>query len=97
MTDPKRTVKAKNVTFEDTQEIGNPGDSEGHPTILRFACPGCGKVGGIGISHPKQKHTWAIESGDPLNPETLTLSPSIHCVGCCQWHGYLRNGVYESC
>lgn len=27
--------------------------------------------------------------------ETVTLSPSIHQVG--HWHGYLRNGVVESC
>lgn len=27
--------------------------------------------------------------------ETLTLSPSIHCVG--HWHGWLQNGVLTSC
>lgn len=27
--------------------------------------------------------------------ETLTLSPSIHCVG--HWHGWLQNGVLVSC
>lgn len=32
-------------------------------------------------------------TGDTI--ETLTLSPSIHCVG--HWHGWLRNGVLESC
>jgi len=26
---------------------------------------------------------------------TLTLSPSIHAVG--HWHGWLKNGVLESC
>ena len=27
--------------------------------------------------------------------ETLTLSPSVHQVG--HWHGWIRNGVVESC
>ena len=27
--------------------------------------------------------------------ESLTLTPSIHAVG--HWHGWLRNGVLESC
>lgn len=27
--------------------------------------------------------------------ETLTLSPSIHCVG--HWHGWLKDGVLVSC
>lgn len=32
-------------------------------------------------------------TGDTI--ETLTLSPSIHCVG--HWHGWLKNGVLTSC
>lgn len=37
---------------------------------------------------------WHLE-GDPRQPETLTLSPSIHLIG--QWHGFLRGGKLESC
>ena len=29
--------------------------------------------------------------------ETLTLSPSVQRVGGCEYHGWLRNGVFESC
>lgn len=37
--------------------------------------------------------TYWQRTGDTF--ETLTLSPSIHAVG--HWHGWLRNGVVESC
>lgn len=74
---------------------------------LMFACPGCAGWGSIACGKPKPTDgindqvvkgpTWEIVSGSLDDPETLTLSPSIHCVGCCGWHGYLRNGVFESC
>lgn len=34
-------------------------------------------------------------TGDPSDPKTLSLSPSLHLKG--YWHGYLRNGRLESC
>ena len=65
---------------------------------LIFACPGCGRIGSIRVGSPKPPSPgWEIQAGDQLRPETLTLSPSIHCVGCCGWHGYLRSGVFVSC
>lgn len=68
-----------------------------YPDHLIFACPGCGKIGSIVCTHPKSPNSWDIESGNLQDPATLTLSPSIHCVGCCGWHGYLRNGEFQSC
>jgi hypothetical protein len=66
---------------------------------LSFACPGCGRWGGVIAGHPKPpvKPSWDIIGGKLSDPTTLTLSPSIHCIGCCGWHGYLKNGVFESC
>lgn len=69
-----------------------------YPDHLLFACPGCGRFGSIPAKPgEKQAGAWKIESGELKEPTGLTLSPSIHCVGCCDWHGYLKNGVYESC
>ncbi len=69
--------------------------------MLLFACPGCGRSGAIRAAHPKPPNgsgaTWDITGGSLDDITTLTLSPSINCVGCCGWHGYLKNGVFESC
>lgn len=66
---------------------------------LLFACPGCGRMGSIRASHPKSGDppSWDITAGSLLEPEALTLSPSIHCIGCCGWHGHLTAGVFVSC
>ena len=102
--DPKRTV-AVVCTNEAWPEDGytSPGsvfiDNEKvYKDHLLFACPGCGLMGSIPISPPpKQDHSWMVVSGDPLKPETLTLAPSIDCVGCCKWHGHLVDGLFKSC
>lgn len=105
MTDPKRTVKATRT--DDAWPDGDraaPGAVfiDRDPTYkdhLLFACPGCGRMGSIRAD--KQKHangpSWQIVAGELTEPESLTLSPSINCVGCCGWHGFLKNGVFESC
>lgn len=63
-----------------------------------FACPGCGRMGSIRATHPKSDDppSWDIVEGKLTEPEGLTLAPSIHCVGCCGWHGFLRKGVFKS-
>ena len=67
------------------------------PYALEFDCP-CGtKCTWVRVYLPiegRAQHsvTWAA-TGDTF--ETLTLSPSIHAPG--HWHGWLRNGVLESC
>lgn len=78
-----------------------PGACEPHVgdqdnSFLTFACPGCGQVGGILVGHPKPQHSpsWDVAGGSLADPLTLTLNPSINCVGCCGWHGYLRGGVF---
>ena len=103
--DPKRTVAAT-VTTEYPTSPAAPGlcytpsgpGWEG-PPVLVFACPGCGQVGGIrvGEDKPEPSPSWKIESGKREDAASLTLSPSINCVGCCGWHGYLTAGVFRSC
>lgn len=59
---------------------------------LVLACPGCGKVAGMAVGDPKPSASpsWLI-TGPPAAP---TLHPSVNCVGCCGWHGWLKNGVF---
>lgn len=104
-TDAKRTVPAT-TTDEAWPEDGYaaPGavyiDREStYKDHLLFACPGCGRMGSIRATHPKDKDSpsWDIVAGTLIEPSTLSLVPSINCVGCCGWHGYLTNGVFVSC
>lgn len=96
---PKRT-NVPAVLVPEYRDGLEPGSCVWHPerNRLSFACPGCGLFGGIlcGKPKPAERPSWDIVKGDPADPSTLTLSPSIHCVGCCGWHGYLQNGVFNS-
>lgn len=103
--DPKRTVAAT-VTPEYPDSPAAPGLCYAPPVgggwsqpMLVFACPGCGQVGGIrvGEDKPEPSPSWKIEFGKREDATSLTLSPSINCVGCCGWHGYLTAGVFRSC
>lgn len=99
-TDPKRTdLRATPTTF-DTGD-GYPGSAEpgafefvGYSTLV-LACPGCGHVSAMRVGNPKPllSPSWEL-GGTPTAP---TLRPSINCVGCCGWHGYLTDGVFRSC
>jgi len=56
-----------------------------------YVCPcGCGRIGAIPI-RPAESPSWAWDG----NRDAPTLNPSVHDVG--HWHGWLRNGVWESC
>ena len=94
----KRTVPMKPHDGEwDDDGYTEPGLAHHHTEgpyagLLRFACPGCGRIGAINVSSPKTPQSWLIEQLEPL-----TLSPSIHCIGCCGWHGFLTNGTFVSC
>lgn len=65
----------------------------GGTIAIHFANPIDGKsqLSWSGESRPNE--TFWQRTGETF--ETLSLSPSIHCVG--HWHGWLRNGVLESC
>lgn len=102
--DRKRTdLPATMATFEPADgcfpEYAAPGSVElrHDAQTLMMACPGCGRVSGMSVGNPKPPNgngaTWLMTGGFPL----ITLSPSINCVGCCGWHGYLTGGVFRSC
>ena len=104
MTDPKRTVAATTLAeYPDAETL--PGacyvpPAEGwSPESFCFACPGCAQFGHIRIGNPKpdRSPSWKIEKGHRQDPASLTLTPSIHCISCCGWHGYLTDGVFTSC
>jgi hypothetical protein len=60
---------------------------------LVFACPcGCGDIGGITLK-PAMSEGWEWDG----NEDKPTCSPSIRFVSGCQWHGYLKSGMFESC
>ena len=68
------------------------GGGGGH---IMLKCPGCGQDSGMhcrtpGTPHPPDRQSWEL-SGLPDAP---TMHPSINCVGCCGWHGWLKNGEY---
>ena len=56
-----------------------------------FNCPcGCGKQRSLSFEAAESPR-WQWDG----NHDAPTLSPSVHWVG--HWHGWLRNGVWESC
>lgn len=104
-TDPRRTCPAIHRQVFDA-DGGAPNGIEAEPGTcqrvqpnrLMFTCPGCGQWGGVqAFPPPKKPEGWEIVRGTLDDPTTLTLSPSIHCQGCCGWHGYLTDGVFTSC
>ncbi|MCC7424806.1 MAG: hypothetical protein IT428_31430 [Planctomycetaceae bacterium] len=102
--DVKRTgVQAESIKMSDSRcefvdglWYGPPGgmirvqgDKSGTGHII--ACPGCGQFGS-----GREGARWTVAGGSLDDVTTLTLNPSI-AKSCCGWHGYLRNGVFESC
>lgn len=77
--------------------IYHPQPSQTGVRSIILNCPGCGEgsamtVYPVGTPKPPSP-SWEI-SGEG---ENLTLKPSINCVGCCKWHGWLTNGEYKPC
>lgn len=58
-------------------------------------CPCCGDESAMDVYESDQPKSpspsWLIENFS----EAVTLSPSINCVGCCGWHGYLKHGEFK--
>lgn len=75
----------------------NPGDGYfvgDPPGRLSFLCPcGCGMLAGISLKPAiEQGWTWNGDRDKPdCNPSVFINPQSNH------WHGYLRNGVFETC
>ena len=58
-------------------------------------CPGCGDESAMHLRQPGSPHpqgaSWEVEG----LPETITFNPSVHCTGCCGWHGWLKQGTFS--
>lgn len=71
---------------------GTKGDGRIHGMV--YCCPcGCGVHGVLYFRRPDRKEfhpSWEWNG----NKESPTLTPSVHHIG--HWHGWLRNGVWES-
>lgn len=76
-----------------------PGANDaGEIIALNIRCPGCNVIDSLPLKPFGSRAFWEIAAGDARQPETLTLSPSVHHdVPECGWHGYLRNGEWVSC
>lgn len=69
------------------------GGASGH---IMLKCPGCGGESGMHVRNPGEPHPSGVQSWEISGfPESVTLKPSINCVGCCGWHGLLTNGEYS--
>jgi hypothetical protein len=89
-------VRAKRVSDIDAVRA-EPGafefyaDADRFPAGMIYCCPcGCGATGALRF-RPAVSPSWQWDG----NEDAPTLSPSVHHVG--HWHGWLRNGVWESC
>lgn len=88
------------IIVEDIDKSTTPGSLEpryvdGELGGFAYRCPGCGQNSWLpAMTDQKHPYSWLCTQEDPV-----TLSPSIHHTvkkGGCGWHGYLRDGVFES-
>lgn len=92
-------LKATPTVFELEDDLfpdyGVPGSFEMRDGHMMLACPGCGRVSGMRVGSPKpaDSPSWELFG----TPEEPTLNPSVNCVGCCGWHGWLKSGVFVVC
>ena len=95
-------VKANHVAdFDACKAPGDffltaPNSAENGMRRLSFLCPcGCGSLAGIRVRDDGQNIDGAW--GWDRNEDVPTCAPSIQIFGGCNWHGYLKAGVFESC
>lgn len=101
--DPKRTgVKARKIDeFVFDAEPGwmmptTMGD-EGKTTGFTIACPGCGVWGAMSfVAYDGFTNPWRVTGGSVEDVTTLSVMNSL-LMHCCGWHGFLKNGIFESC
>jgi hypothetical protein len=97
-----RTAPVKAKRFENVDELTVPGSFEytrvgdRFPGGMIYTCPcGCGHQGSLMFRPVPAQYpphpSWEWDG----NMDAPTLSPSVHHVG--HWHGWLRNGIWESC
>lgn len=91
-----RTPPVPFVAVDEIVKDSPPGSAEYWPSGggFNFRCPcGCKAVGGVRL---EGDGAWQWDG----NREKPTISPSVLLYGGLSdghWHGWLRNGVWESC
>ena len=100
--DLTRRVRVRLATSHDCTEPGEMDPRRGLGVEVvgwGYRCPGCGQGSYLprnGIDGETQG--WTLLSGDPSDPATMTLSPSLRCLNrSCGWHGWLRAGELVPC
>lgn len=71
-------------------------DGNGEAAGIIYKCPcGCDTVSSIpfraDVDRPGPTWNW---NGDREKPD---VNPSIKKLNGCKWHGFLRNGIWETC
>ena len=80
----------------DIEQVIAPGEywvSDSRETLV-FCCPGCGRRAAINIRPTREGYSgpsWDMT----IDGDGITLHPSINAVGCCGWHGWLRQGMFS--
>lgn len=93
-----KTQPVKAQRFEDIDDVDKHAGAfefykqgDRYPAGMIYNCPcGCGTRGSLAF-RPHASPSWEWDG----NRDAPTLSPSVHHVG--HWHGWLRNGIWESC
>jgi len=81
--------EAGDFCYYETSGVMPARDDQIAGMIIR--CPGCNVESAVSF-HPEDRVHWEWD-GDREKP---TLSPSLNSVGCCGWHGWLREGQWVS-
>ena len=86
----------KKNKHEDMHENGDycfVSDTSNNTAGIAIKCPGCGSESYLSVKKDYPPPNWEWNG----NEEKPTLTPSVHSVGCCGWHGWLRDGEWVKC
>lgn len=91
----------KEEEYEQYEEAGNGSlyllkNKDEDVFALLFKCPNCGKDAAVNIRLKGEKieyPTWFLTNW----PDSPTLHPSLQMHVHCEWHGWLKDGIWKSC
>lgn len=89
------THAAPKVALDDVKQPGDYWMSHERST-LAMCCPGCGTVHAMQLRPLREGQrgpSWTCT----IDGDGITLHPSVNCIGCCGWHGWLKQGVWRHC
>jgi hypothetical protein len=71
-------------------------DGNGNPKWMAFPCQGVVRETCHIALRPSQKNAVGASWEWDGNREAPTITPSVNCEKVCGWHGWIRNGQFES-